>query len=69
MAEPPSRSPAAISRSSLAWFKPLNPDSAVAAEAMSEAQTFRSEVTPFGIANGKLWQISNSKIWNLQSAI
>jgi hypothetical protein len=43
-----------------------NPDSAVEREVMSKEQTFRSEDMPFGIANGKLWQISNS---NMESAI
>jgi hypothetical protein len=47
----------------------INPDSAVERERVSKEQTFRSEDMPFGIANGKSWQISNSKIWNLQFAI
>jgi hypothetical protein len=42
----------------------LNPDSAVPADAMSEEQTFRSEVMPFGIANGKS-QIPKYGICNL----
>jgi hypothetical protein len=44
----------------------FNPDSAVEREVMSKEQTFRSE-------DNAIWdrkcQISNSKIWNLQSGM
>ena len=54
----------------------MNPDSVVEREAMSKVQTFRSEDMPFGIANGKLLQITNSKLlipesgfWNLKFVV
>jgi len=39
------------------------------ADAMSEKQTFRSEVLPVGIPNGKFQIPKSSKIWNLQSGM
>jgi hypothetical protein len=46
----------------------MNTDTAVAADGRSEEQTFRSEVMPFGIANGKS-QIPKYGICNLRSEI
>jgi hypothetical protein len=46
----------------------VNPDSAVAIDATSEQQTFRSEDMPFGIPNGKS-QIPKYGICNLESEI
>jgi hypothetical protein len=44
----------------------FQPDSAVEREVVSKEQTFRSEDTPFGIANGKA-QIPKYGICNLRS--